>query len=122
MIPAPPDWEDLDLRAETLVAEAEQTAVRWEWARSAADWEMPFELWEQRFGRNPVTTASKGNPDPSLSVHYGYDEDDEIILARRFTGDMPDTERVWKSMSDGAPALFEIGHIWRPDGWRPVFD
>ncbi|WCB95476.1 hypothetical protein DSM104299_04223 [Baekduia alba] len=113
-----PDWEDLDRRVDALVAAAEGAVVRWVWARDRADWETPFELWEQRCGRNPVTSASKGTPDPVASVRYGYDEDDRIVLARRFTRErkdpVPRSEMVWIAEADGAPALLEIEHRWRP--------
>lgn len=119
---AAPDWDDLDRRAEALIAAAQDAVVRWEWARSSADWEMPFELWEQRFGRNPVTKAAAGSSDPALSVQYGYDRDDQIVLARRFTDTgrkvVPDSERVWTDAIGGAPILVEIKHRRRPDGWH----
>src|SRR5690348_3181820 len=114
------DWGDLDRRVDALIATAQAAVVRWEWARSSADWEMPFELWEQRFGRNPVTKVSGGSPDAVLSVRYGYDGRDQIVLARRFTRARGEAvaaaEMVWTSEADGAPALLEIEHRWAPDG------
>lgn len=119
MVAPTPDWADLDRRGDALAAAAEESVVRWCWARSSADWETPFELWEQRFGRNPVTKAVSGSPDPELSVHYGYDANDQIVLARRFTAAerkevVPESDMVWTSDTDG-PVLLEIEHRWRPE-------
>lgn len=111
-----PDWEDLNRRVDAIVAATEATVVRHEWARWAADWETPFELWEQRFGRNPIRTAIKGSPDPSMAVRYGYDKDDRIVLARRFTKAggkaVPDSEMVWTTGADGAPVLLRVERRW----------
>jgi hypothetical protein len=114
--PQGPDWEKLREGLRARLEQALDDVVRWEW--------QPFGVWlesaepfaAERHGDSPTERRRPGwePQNPETAVHYGWDRNDRLRIARRYTtywgGVVPHEDDVFVGEHQGEADLVSIEH------------